>query len=199
MGGERAGITEVVENVEAIASYVRKIASTEPELYVGTSGPKLVKAAASSKAVKAIVVDNLANPRYARYLKNIIEEAGRKDLKLIARPFTYIAPESGKAVEPLLSLLRKYLPDLVGRSPMVEAAGLRYEELLTDDPALKEKILDSFSLYGSAEDVLDRAARLVEAEVDHLCFGHPLSDDLVWGVRAVSERILPYLREMCGD
>jgi 5,10-methylenetetrahydromethanopterin reductase len=198
MGGERAGITEVVENVEEIASYVMKIASTEPELYVGTSGPKLVKAAASSKAVKAIVVDNLANPRYARYLKNIIEEVGRKDLKLMARPFTYIVPESGKAVEPLLSLLRKYLPDLVGHSPMVEAAGLRYEELLTDDPALKEKILDSFSLYGSAEDVLDRAARLVEAGVDHLCFGHPLSDDLVWGVRAVSERILPYLREMSG-
>jgi alkanesulfonate monooxygenase SsuD/methylene tetrahydromethanopterin reductase-like flavin-dependent oxidoreductase (luciferase family) len=119
-----------------------------------------------------------------------------EDLKLIARPFTYIAPESGKAVEPLLSQLRKYLPDLVGRSPMVEAAGLRYEELLTDDPALKEKILDSFSLYGSGEYVLDRAARLVEAGVDHLCFRHPLSDELVGGVRTVSERIPHYLREI---
>jgi alkanesulfonate monooxygenase SsuD/methylene tetrahydromethanopterin reductase-like flavin-dependent oxidoreductase (luciferase family) len=166
---------------------VRKTTSTEQELYVGSSGPKLVK---------AIVVDNLANPRYARYPQNIIEEAGGEDLKLIARPFTYIAPESGKAFEPLLSQLRKHLPDLVGRSPMVEAAGLRYEELLTDDPALKEKILDSFSLYGSAEDALDRAARLVEAGVDHLCFGHPLSDELVGGVRAVSERIPHYLREI---
>jgi 5,10-methylenetetrahydromethanopterin reductase len=192
MGAERAGIGEVVEAVGSVADLVRQMAFFEPEIYVGTSGAKLVKAAAAVKAVKAIVVDNLANPAYVRTLKNIIEQTGRKDLKLIARPFTYIAENSDEAAAKLAGQLWKYLPDLVGPSPMVEAAGLRYEDLGSTDPDVVCRAVNAFALYGSVDDVLNQAARLVEAGADHICFGHPLSDDFVEGVLAVRDRVLPY-------
>ncbi len=192
MGAERAGIGEVVEAVASVADLVRQMASFEPEIYVGTSGTRLVKAAAAVKSVKAIVVDNLANPAYARTLKNIIEQTGRKDLQLIARPFTYIAENFDIAAAKLAGQLQKYLPDLVGPSPMVEAAGLRYEDLGSKDPEVVVRVVEAFALYGSVDDVLNQAARLVEAGADHICFGHPLSDDFVEGVLAVRDRVLPY-------
>jgi len=191
MGRERAGVVEVVEAVKAVADLV-KTASYEPEIYVGTSGPRLVKAAAAVGAVKAVVVDNLANPAYARFLKNIMDGVGRKDLMLIARPFTYIAGSSDAAIPPLSKHVQKYLPELVGPSPMVEAAGLSYDDFGSGEPEVVRRVLDAFTLHGSAEDVLDQAARLIEAGVDHLCFGHPLAEDFVEGVRILRDRVLPY-------
>jgi 5,10-methylenetetrahydromethanopterin reductase len=69
---------------------------------------------------------------------------------------------------------------------------LRYEDLGSTDPDVVCRAVNAFALYGSVDDVLNQAARLVEAGADHICFGHPLSGDFVEGVKAVRDRVLPY-------
>ncbi|MEM4408135.1 MAG: LLM class flavin-dependent oxidoreductase [Candidatus Caldarchaeum sp.] len=195
MDGEKARLREVVETVEKIVDEYRRITwSTggEPEIYVGTSGPLLAKTAASCQAVKAIVVDNLANPDYVRRLRQVIDQAGRRDLQLVARPFTCISVDGEDVETECLKELKKYLPDLVGDSPMVAAAGLRYEELRSDDPENERKMLESFAVCGDVEQVLEKTAKLVEAGADHICYGHPLSNQPVEAVRLIAGKIIPY-------
>jgi hypothetical protein len=133
--------------LEGSAIYIDTEATFRPEIYVGTSGPKLVKTAASSPHVRAIVVDNLANPRYAAMVRSWIDEAGRPDMPLIARPFTSISDDPRKAADHVLGELRKYLPDLVGPSPMLEAAGLTLESLSAIDDEVGGRLLENFTVY----------------------------------------------------
>jgi 5,10-methylenetetrahydromethanopterin reductase len=198
MGGERAEIGEVVETVEKVVEHLKMISwapSFTPEIYVGTSGPKLVKTAASSPHVRAIVVDNLANPRYAAMVRSWMDEAGRPDMPLIARPFTSISDDPRKAADHVLGELRKYLPDLVGPSPMLEAAGLTLESLSAIDDEVGGRLLENFAVYGSVEDVLDKLAKLVKAGVSHICLGHPLGADPVKAVQLIRDKILPYIKD----
>mgnify|MGYP001054298920 CR=1 FL=1 len=195
---ERAGVGEVVETVEKVVESLKNITwapSFTPEIYVGTSGPKLVRAAAGSSHVKAIVVDNLANPRYAATVRSWIDETGRREMPLIARPFVSISDNPRTAAEHALTELRKYLPDLVGPSPMLEATGLTMESLSTVDDEIGSRLMENFAVCGRAEDLLDRLAKLVEAGVSHISLGHPLGKEPVEAVKLIRERILPYLRE----
>ncbi len=196
MGGEKATIHEVLNTVNQIVEEIRKIRWSkgfEPEIYVGTSGPKLASAAAAIPEVKGIVVDNLANPSYVRYLREILDAAGRSDMHLIARPFSFLVREGEEAEKPLLEQLRTYLPDLVDGSPMVEAAGLKTEDLRTSDREKEQKLLENFAVFGTAEQVLEKAIALIRAGATHLCFGHPLGPDPVKSVRLLADHVVPYI------
>lgn len=197
MGEKRAKISEVVKKVRMIVDEYRRISwrsSSEPEVYVGTSGPKLARAAASLDYVKGIVVDNLANPRYAQHLRNIIDETGRKDLQLIARPFTSI----GEDMDKLLEALWSYVPELVGDSPMLAAAGINYRDLLAHEPGVEGKMIENLALGGDVDTIVEKAARLIRAGVSHICFGHPLGENPVEAVKMLRERVVPVLVEEFG-
>lgn len=197
MAEKRATINEVVEKVRMIVDEYSRISwrfSSEPEVYVGTSGPRLVRAAATLDCVKGIVVDNLANPRYAQLLRNIIDETGRRNLPLIARPFTYIGEDTDKLLEALWS----YVPELVGDSPMLAAAGIEYRDLLASEPGAGEKMAENLAIYGDVDTLVEKAAKLLRAGVSHICFGHPLGDDPVEAAKVLRDRVVPVLVEEFG-
>ncbi|MEM1944891.1 MAG: LLM class flavin-dependent oxidoreductase [Nitrososphaerota archaeon] len=199
MGGERAGISEVVETVARVVGEMRRIGWAppfQPEIYVGTSGPKLARAAAASHYVKALVVDNLANQRYAEMLRRWLDEAGRRDLPIIARPFTSISRNRDEAEQLALRELRKYLPDLVGPSPMLAAAGLTPSQLTQDDTETQTRLLQNFAIHGDIEDTIEKMYGLFRSGVSHICLGHPLGPKPLETVKLVAEKIIPYMAQI---
>lgn len=169
------------------------------ELYVGTSGPKLAFKASLLKAVKGIVVDNLWNPEYAAKFRKILDEAQSKSRRkervlLVARPFTMVASSKREAMRILDPILRSYLPRLVGDSPMLEAAGLTYQELLRiaeGKAKLPVELVENFAACGAPRDFVRRAEDMLEAGVDQICFGHPIGSDIGIAMKAISEEVVP--------
>lgn len=193
---EKASIKQVVEAVKQTREELRKITWTtvsSPVIYVGTSGPILTRMASSIPEVSGIVVDNLANPVYAAEMRRWMVEAGGGDKELVARPFTYISGDGD--VDEFFDVLKGYVVDLVDGSPMMAAAGLKPEDLSEADDDVKAKVLDGFAVYGSADEVLEKTAKLLRAGVDHVCFGHPIASDIIEGVKTICEKIVPSLRE----
>jgi len=192
-------IKKVIETIE----YIEKIfkhdlpwaLNRSIELYVGTSGPILAEKASSIKLVKGIIVDMLWNPNYARKLKNIIEKSVRLSKKeekvnLIARPFTYISENPENAKKEMLKIVKKYIKDLVGPSPMLEEAGIKYEEILNEKN--EEKIISNLTATGKIEDILEQTAKIIEAGVDHVCYGHPLGSNPSEVIKLINSKIIPY-------
>lgn len=172
-----------------------------PEIYIGTSGLRLSTLASRLEIVKGIVVDNLWNPEYAKELRMTIdkasEEAGRSNkLQLIARPFTMIADNKDEATRRVMPILREYLPDLVGRSPMLSAAGFSYDELLSlraSDVRLPLELLENFVALGTPEEIVEQTSVMLKAGVDHVCYGHPLGTDTINVTKLIGEKIIPSL------
>jgi 5,10-methylenetetrahydromethanopterin reductase len=170
------------------------------EIYVGTSGPKLASRASRLEAVQGIVVDNLWHPGYARRMRAVIDDsaaqAKRKSrVELIARPFTMVAKDRADAEKRMLPVLSRYLPQLVGDSPMLAHAGLTYEEILAlsrNPPKAPPDFLHHFAALGSPDDVIEQTAQMVAAGVDQVCFGHPLGPDLPAAIRLLGENVLPH-------
>ncbi len=182
------------------------LAGRSVELYVGTSGPKLAEVASGLRAVKGIVVDNLWNRRYVETLRTSVEAgaagAGRNasEVSIVARPFASISSDVDEARRTALSALRRYLPALVGNSPMLRAAGISYEDLKSFSeysvPDHEDVILENFSAVGTPEDVIEQTDRIVKAGVGHVCYGHPLSGNIEEGVRLIGEKVKPYFDEI---
>jgi len=154
-----------------------------PEIYVGTSGPKLCYEASKIKIVRGIVVDNLWNPEYASKMKAIINKAiqdsNRKDkVELVARPFVYLDDDYERAKRKMEIILKSYLPELVGKSPMLGSAsknGIDVERLACIGPLNKiEREIDS----------------IVKAGVDHICFGHPLGDNIIAAIEKLGKELV---------
>lgn len=179
-------IRTVLETVNSIETLIRDIPpGIKPELYIGTSGPKLAYQASRLNAVKAIVVDNLWNPKYAGRLRSIIDEAQQKSphkrrVSLIARPFTMLSDTKQQAIRKLDPILKGYLPHLTGDSPMLKAAGLSFQELLKACKSrriLPNELIDNVAAAGTPSDIHDQVESMVKSGVDHICFGQPLGSD----------------------
>ncbi len=208
-------VQETVESVDALLSgknYHGRIIDIEQnneglgwlsgrrvEIYVGTSGPKLISRATRLSAVKAIIVDNLWNPRYAEQLRSIIddesEKAGREDrVHLIARPFTMICSDRAEAERRIIPILKEHLPHLIGDSPMLTSIGLSFDDirrLEEKGSQIPPKLIENFVALGNPDDIIEQTDRMLKAGVDHICYGHPLGD-LPEVIRLIGERILPY-------
>ncbi|MEM4288450.1 MAG: LLM class flavin-dependent oxidoreductase [Candidatus Caldarchaeum sp.] len=198
MSVNRASVQEVVDAVRQTVEEIRKIewaGERNPVLYVGTSGPVLTRKASALPEVKGIVVDNLANPVYAREMRRWMEESGGAGKELVARPFTFIS-ERQEEVDRFIEELRRYVIDLVDDSPMLRAAGLEPRDLDEPDDEAKALMLESFAVCGSVEEVLEKCVTLLRSGVSHLCFGHPISSNPVEGVKMIAEKVLPSLAEL---
>ncbi|MEM0450417.1 MAG: LLM class flavin-dependent oxidoreductase [Nitrososphaerota archaeon] len=158
-----------------------------PAILVGTSGPRLISEVCKLPFVKGIVVDGLWNTDYARFLVDVIRrslsEAGREreGFEVIARPFCCICDDRRRALEFLGPVLRKYLWELVGRSPMLSFAGvgpdeLRYVSWDRPDKRL-EDLIGNFAFFGPAEDFAEGCREISKAGVDHVCIGLPIGPD----------------------
>ena len=208
-------VQETVESVDALLSgenYHGRIINIEQnkeglgwlsgrrvEIYVGTSGPKLISRVTRLSAVKAIVVDNLWNPRYAEQLRSIIddesEKAQRGDrVQLIARPFTMICSDRAEAERRIIPILKEYLPHLIGDSPMLTSIGVsdddirRFKEKGSQIPS---KLIENFVALGNPDDIIEQTDRMLKAGVDHICYGQPLGS-LPEVIKVLGERVLPY-------
>ncbi|MEM4294755.1 MAG: LLM class flavin-dependent oxidoreductase [Candidatus Caldarchaeum sp.] len=197
MGAGRATVQEVADAVRQTFEEIDRIEwarESKPVVYVGTSGPLLTRKASALHDVKGIVVDNLANPAYAREMRRWMDESGGADKELVARPFSFIS-EKQEEIDRFIEELRRYVVDLVDGSPMLRAAGLEPRDLDEDDDEVRARMLDSFAVCGSVEEVLEKCVALLRSGVSHLCFGHPVSPNPVEGVRIIAEKLLPSLSE----
>ncbi len=173
------------------------------ELYVGTSGPRLAFKASSLRAVKGVVVDNLWNPKYAAKLRKILDEAQLKSTRrekvlLIARPFTMVSSNREEGLNRIESILKSYLPHLVGGSPMLAATGVSSKELLartSKKARLPEELVESLAVLGDSDEIVEQTARMLRSGVDHVCFGHPLGVDPVKAMRLLGEMVAPQFRD----
>lgn len=196
----RASIRDVVGKVVETVAELRRITWARPFnpiIYVGTSGPILAKAASRVAEVTGIVVDNLANPGYASEMRRTLDEAGGKDKELVARPFTFLSDDPDMVWSLFYKELKRYVVELVDGSPMMKFAGLTVEDLARDDDRVRRRVLECFAVYGSVDDILEKAARLLRAGVSHICFGHPIAPDPVEGCKKLS-KIIPILQEEFG-
>lgn len=177
------------------------------EIYVGSSGPKMIQMASGLKPVKAIVVDNLWNPRYAEKVRENIRlgalGAGRRpeEVSVIARPFCSIMSNREEARRIVIKELSRYMPSLVANSPMLEEAGISFADLeaLTvkqhGSEELVSRIIDNFSATGTPDDVIEQTDRLVKAGITHICYGHPLGKNIEESIRLIGDKVKPYFEQ----
>lgn len=174
-----------------------------PRIYVGTSGPKLIRVAASLRVVRGILTDNLWNPDFVNFMKKNIEggaREGRRDaseVRIIARPFCSISENPEEARRKAVAALRSHFIHLVGKSPMLEAAGVSFDELrdLDTNIELQEKILERFVAVGRPEDVVEQSHRMMKAGVSEICYGYPLGMERARAISLIGEEVKPYLVE----
>jgi alkanesulfonate monooxygenase SsuD/methylene tetrahydromethanopterin reductase-like flavin-dependent oxidoreductase (luciferase family) len=120
-------------------------------------------------------------------MRKIMDESGGRGKELVARPFTFITDDPSTVWDTFYRELKKYVVELVDGSPLMKFAGLTVEDLARDDDDVREKVLEGFAIYGSADDIVEKTAKLLKAGVTHVCFGHPLSSDPVEGCRQITE------------
>jgi 5,10-methylenetetrahydromethanopterin reductase len=189
----KRSIFDVINFLKEFEINLKKMSwSGNIEIYVGTSGPILAKKASSVEIVSSIVVDMLWNPYYARKMKEILMSSGKnRYVKLIARPFTFISKDFEKKKSKFIDILKTYIRELVGDSPMLEAANIKFEEL-NETRIIEEKVIPNFTAAGSIEDILEQTAKMVEAGVDHICYGHPLSSQPFEVMKLIKDKIMTY-------
>ena len=193
----KRGISDVINFLKEFEINLKKMSwSGNIEIYVGTSGPVLAKKASSVEIVSSIVVDMLWNPYYARKMKELLISSGKnRYVKLIARPFTFISKDFEKEKSKFIGILRTYIKELVGNSPMLEAANIKFEEL-NETRIIEEKVIPNFTAAGSIEDILEQTAKMVEAGVDHICYGHPLSSQPFEAMKLIKDKIMTYFNSL---
>lgn len=160
------------------------ISKEKPEIYIGTSGPKLCYEASKLDIVKGIVVDNLWNPDYARKMFDIIRKAISEtqrsdDVELIARPFVYLEEDYQKAKRKMEKILNFYIPELVGNSPMLNLAKNRELEI------------EKLACIGSIKKIEKEIESMIKAGVTHICFGHPLGEDIIKCIEKLGKELIP--------
>lgn len=159
------------------------ISKDTPEIFVGTSGPKLCYEASKLKIVKGIVVDNLWNPEYAKKMLEIINKAvaesnKKEKVDIIARPFVFIDKDYERAKKKMEAILNFYLPELVGKSPMIDFAS-------------NEKIdIEKLACIGPIKKIEREIETMIKVGVNHICFGHPLGENIIKSVRIIGEEIV---------
>lgn len=172
----------------------------QAEILIGTSGPVLAARASAVSAIDGVIVDSLWNPSYAKLLREVIDGAStertrRERVQLIARPFTLISRDRSDAQRKMLPVLKAYLPHLVANSPMLRYAGLAVEDLgALGSPTLDERI-GNLAAMGSVDDIVDQTEKMLEAGVDHVCYGHPLSEDPLRAVTEIAEKVIGYFQD----
>ncbi len=173
---------------------------TRAKIFVGTSGPVLAARASEASAVDGIVVDNLWNPSYAQLLRGVIDGASTKRkrarrVQLIARPFTLISKDKSDAERRIIPILKAYLPHLVANSPMLRYAGLALEDLPTLGQSSSDARIGKLAAVGSIDDIVEQTEKILKAGVDHVCYGHPLSDDSMRAVTEIGEKIIVHFED----
>jgi 5,10-methylenetetrahydromethanopterin reductase len=221
-------ITAVKEAVEIVETVIKKRATSyrgqvfsfsgglkwrfkpNVEIYVGSSGPKMIETASKMPEVKGVVVDNLWNPTYAKKVKHAMElgraniDSGIRDIQLIARPFSVIVPrESASAKKIAVKELAKYSPYLLKGSPMVKEAGSSDEELefllgnYFKNKNARERvdtIIESFVAIGTPVEIIEQTDNMLKSGVTHICYGHPLGPKIEESINLIGKKVIPYFR-----
>ncbi len=185
-----------VRNEGARPAWLR---GTRAKILVGTSGPLLASRASEASAVDGIVVDNLWNPSYAKLLRGVIDAASTKRkrrgrVQLIARPFTLISKDKSDAGRKMIPILKAYLPHLVANSPILRHAGLALEDLATLGKSSSDSRIEQLAAMGSVDDIVEQTEKMLKAGVDHVCYGHPLSEDPLRGVTEIGEKVIAHFQ-----
>jgi 5,10-methylenetetrahydromethanopterin reductase len=165
------------------------------KILIGTSGPVLAARASEASVVDGIVVDNLWNPSYAELLRGVIDNSSkrrkkRERVQLIARPFTLISKDKSDAERKMIPILKAYLPHLVANSPMLRNAGLALEDIAALGRSHSDARVGKLAAIGSINDIVEQTEKMLKAGVDHVCYGHPLSEDPMHAVKEIGEKLI---------
>ncbi|MCS7094246.1 MAG: LLM class flavin-dependent oxidoreductase [Thaumarchaeota archaeon] len=170
-----------------------------PKIYVGTSGTKVSAMAAKMPFVSGVVVDNLWDSGYARILSSNVREARKEvslnpeDFELIARPFCYVCDDRRAALSALQPILRGYVAQLIGDSPMLRYAGLdtnSLKEALQGPPAQVEDVISRFAFFGTVEELEAQLEELFDSGVTQVVLGYPLGPDPEDAIRSIARAAL---------
>ncbi len=193
-GDRHAG--EVSSAERAKPSWLR---STRAKILIGTSGLVLAARASEASAVDGIVVDSLWNPSYAKVLRGVIDSASAKRkrqerVQLIARPFTLISKHKSDAERKMIPIVKAYFPHLVANSPMLRYAGLALEDLPALGKSSSDARIRKLAAMGSLDDIIEQTEKMLKAGVDHVCYGHPLSEDPLRAVTEIGEKVIAHFQ-----
>lgn len=170
------------------------------EVYIGTSGPKLASMASKIGGIKGIVVDNLWNPSYAGFLRDIVKRSrDSKNFQLIARPFCAIAEDSNEAIYVATKALKKYLLRLAPRSPMLSHAGIspkNIEEVFDEGAEIPHDLVKKFVAAGTPDEIIAQTEDMLKAGVNHVCYGYPLGKELKRSITMLSKHVISYFIDM---
>ena len=78
---------------------------------------------------------------------------------------------------------------------MLTHAGITFEQILAfsqNAHGVPPELVDNFVALGTPGDVIEQTARMLQAGVDQICFGHPLGQDLPKAIKLIGEGVLPH-------
>ncbi len=52
--------------------------------------------------------------------------------------------------------------------------------------------IGKLAAIGSIDDIVEQTEKMLKAGVDHVCYGHPLSEDPLRAVRQIGEKVIAH-------
>jgi 5,10-methylenetetrahydromethanopterin reductase len=183
-----------------------------PELWIGSFGPKMAKLAGRMKQVSGIMVSSITNGSYLANIRELVragaESVSRNpgEVEIGVVPGTIISRNRDTALELARKASAVYLPYL---EPMTEYAGVKKEEvdavrealakndLETAAARVSDKAVDSFKLWGTPEDIIEKTLRILDSGrgADRINFGFGRGEEDLESMELLGTEVLPYLRE----
>jgi len=183
-----------------------------PELWIGSFGPKMAKLAGRMKQVSGIMVSSITNGSYLANIRELVragaESVSRspREVEIGVVPGTIVSRNRDAALELARKASAVYLPYL---EPMTEYVGVKKEEvdavrealarndLETAISRVPDKAVDSFKLWGTPEDIIEKTLRMLDSGrgADRINFGFGRGEEDLESMELLGKEVLPYLRE----
>lgn len=179
-------------------------------IYVGAMGPRMLEMA--GRYADGVIALSLPPSHVLEVMRNVsvgAEKAGRsiQDIDIAAGIWCGVSDEPDEA----RALLRRHIalmsgslsPDALANSGLDPAEFAHVQSLLDQDreadaiSAVTEDMM-TLGVVGSATEVIDQCAVLLEAGVRHISFGTPLGPHKPTAIKLIGDEVIPELRRMAS-
>jgi 5,10-methylenetetrahydromethanopterin reductase len=170
-------------------------ASRKIPIYIGAQGPKMLAMAAR---VGDGVLINASHPRDVKYAVKQIKKVDN-NTEIIAFTCFSVDEDSEKArkaAKPIVAFIVAGAPDAILKRHEISVGEIeRVKRLLNQKMfkkafnAVSDRMIDSFSIYGTPEDCLSKVERLAELGVSQIVVGSPIGPNKKDSLKMVKEII----------
>ena len=183
-----------------------------PPIWIGTWGPKTSELAGRLKLVSGVMVSSITDAKYIQFLKDKIEKGARsvgrdpREIEIGCVPGTIVSKDRDKARALAREASAVYLPYL---DPMPQYLGITNEEIQdvksvfakggdakSASRFVSDKAVDSFKLWGTPDDLVEKISKLVDGGIDRINFGFGRGPEDLEGIRLLGEKVLPHFRQL---